>query len=543
MLGDGLEIFRRNFGEMLHCAAMIYLFEDFELDTARVELRTNGGAIRIEPQVFALLSFLVENRDRLVTKEEIIERIWDGRFVSDSAVASRIKSARHALSDDGRSQRLIRTIHRVGFRFVADVTTMAAAARHEARAGAGDARDVDHAEAAQTSRPSIAVLPFRLVGVAGLHFAIADALPHDLITELSRLHWLFVIARGSSFRFRGAEAEIDRVRTALNVRYCLSGVVEIRDSAMTVSVELCDTQDRGVVWSERFRAQAGAVHEIREEIVRAVINALELQIPLNEARRARLKSPEHLDAWSAYHLGLHHMYRFNKADNLAATAFFERAAAKEPGFARAYAGLSFTHFQNAFLRYADNISEAAKLARQFAEQSLERDPVDPFGNLTMGRAFWLHGDLDGSLPWLERANTLNPNYAQAKYSQAWTEALLGSAAASQSHVDAALALSPLDPLRYGMLGVRAFAHIVLGESAQAADWAERAARSPGAHTLIEMVVVAHGLNGDDARAKAWAESARARVPNLTGAEFLHAFPFRDPLTHKRISKTLERFGF
>ncbi|MEJ0096507.1 MAG: winged helix-turn-helix domain-containing protein [Methylocella sp.] len=523
---------------------MIYHFEDVELDTARVELRINGGAILIEPQVFALLSFLVENRDRLVTKDEIIGRIWNGRIISDSAVASRIKSARQALRDDGRSQRLIRTIHGVGFRFVADVTTMATASGHEILARTADATDVGHAQAAATSRPSIAVLPFRLVGAAGHQFAIADALPHDLITELSRLRWLFVIARGTSFRFRGAEAEIDRVRTALNVRYCLSGVVEILDSAMAVSVELCDTQDRGVVWSERFRAQVGAVHEIREEIVRAVINSLELQIPLNEARRARLKSPEHLDAWSAYHLGLHHMYRFNKADNLVATSLFERAAVMEPGFARAYAGLSFTHFQSAFLRYADDVSDAAKLAQRHAEQCLEHDPVDPFGNFTMGRAFWLRGDLDGSLPWLERANTLNPNYAQAKYSRAWAEALLGSAAVCQSNVDAALALSPLDPLLYGMFGVRAFSHIVLEESAQAADWAERAARSPGAHALIEMIaVVAHGLNGNDARAKAWAESARARVPDLTDAEFFRAFPFRDSRTHKRISKTLERFGF
>ncbi len=388
------------------------------------------------------------------------------------------------------------------------------------------------------------MLPFHFVGVAGPQSAIAEALPHDLITELSRLRWLFVIARGSSFRFRGAEAEIERVRTALNVRYCLSGVVEIVNGAMTVSVELCDADDRGVVWSERFRAQVGAVHEIREEIVRAVINALELQIPINEARRARLKSPEQLDCWSAYHLGLHHMYRFNKTDNAVATSLFERAAAMEPGFPRAYAGLSFTHFQNAFLRYADDVSEAARLARRYAEQCLERDPVDPFGNFTMGRAFWLHGDLDGSLTWLERAITLNPNYAQAKYSRAWAESLLGSATASQSNVDAALALSPLDPLLYGMLGVRAFSHIVLGESAQAAAWAERAARSPGAHALIEMIaVVAHGLNGNDMRAKAWAESARARVPDLTDAEFFRAFPFRDPLTHKHISKTLERFGF
>jgi Flp pilus assembly protein TadD len=307
---------------------------------------------------------------------------------------------------------------------------------------------------------------------------------------------------------------------------------------------LSDTHDKGVVWSDRFRVAIGAVHEIREEIVRAVINALELQIPLNEARRARLKAPSRLDAWSAYHLGLQHMYRFNKADNAIATSLFERASTMEPEFARAYAGLSFTHFQDAFLGYSGDTEKATKLAEYYSAQCLERDPIDPFGNLTMGRAHLLRGDLEGCLPWLDRANTLNPNYAQAKYSRAWTRSLLGDAASCQTDVDAALALSPLDPLLYGMLGVRSFSHMVLGEPAKAVEWAERAARAPSAHVLIELIaVVAHGLNGDDREARAWAESARKRSPNLTKADFLRAFPFREQQTRARVLQTLERFEF
>jgi len=519
---------------MLCCHRVIYRFEHYELDTAKFELRANGVGVAIEPQVFALLGLLIANRDRLVTRDEIIARVWDGRAVSDAAVASRLKSARQALGDSGRAQRFIRTIHGVGFRFVGDVATAG-----EAAATAGGS-----VEPGQRLGPSIAVLPFRRVGGVDPRLAIADALPQDLITELSRLRWLLVIARGSSFRFRGPDVDIDDVRAALHVRYCLSGVVELRDDAMAVSVELCDTHDRGIVWSDRFHGAVGAVHEIREDIVRAVINALEIRIPLHEVGRARLKSPDHLDAWSAYHLGLHHMFRFRKDDNLIATAFFERAVALEPRFARAYAGLSFTQFQNAFLRYTPDIAEAASLAQRYAERCLELDPVDPFGNCTMGRAVLLRGDLDGSLPWLERANLLSPNYAQARYSRAWTESLLGRASESQTNVAAALALSPIDPLVYAMWAVRAFCHMGLGELAEAAETAERAANSPGAHALIEMIAVAgHGLNDDDARATAWARSALARAPGLTRAEFFRAFPFRDPTTHARIAATLGRFGF
>ncbi|CAN0096489.1 unnamed protein product, partial [Phaeothamnion confervicola] len=494
-------------------------------------------AVAVEPQVFALLRFLIENRDRMVTKDEIVTAVWSGRIVSDSAIASRVKSARQAIGDDGRAQVSIRTVHGMGFSFVADVTTRAAVTLAGSRETDGGEPPLRH------SRPSIAVLPFRLIGAAEPGFPIAEALPHDLITELSRLHWLFVIARGSSFRFRGANAKLDEVRSKLNVQYCLTGIVEMFGKTMSVSVELSDTRDRGIVWSERFRADIGAVHEIRDQIINAVTSAVEVRIPFNEAQRAQLKSPENLDAWSAYHLGLHHMYRFNKVDNDTATGLFERAIAMEPGFARAYAGLSFTHFQNAFLRYAEN-SEATKLAQRYASQSLERDALDPFGHFTMGRAHWLCGDLEASLPWLERANSLNPNYAQAKYSRGWAEALLGSADASQANIAAALALSPLDPFVYGMLGVRALSHLVLEDAAQAADWAERAANSPGAHALIEMIAaVAHGLNGNDARSMAWAESARARAGHLSKADFLRAFPFRDLPTRARVTGMLGKLGF
>jgi tetratricopeptide (TPR) repeat protein len=324
----------------------------------------------------------------------------------------------------------------------------------------------------------------------------------------------------------------------------LSGAIEMRNRRVEIQVELCDTDDQGIVWSERFNSALDGIHDVREAIVRAVIMALEIRIPLNEARRARLRSPEQLDAWAMYHLGLHHMYRFTKADNAIATSHFQRAISLEPGFARAYAGLSFTHFQNAFLRYSPDTDSAVSLAERYAEQCLERDPMDPFGLLTRGRAFVLKGDLEGGLPWIERALTLSPNYAQARYSQGWVESMLGVPHDAQRHLDDALALSPIDPLAYGMLGARAMSHIELGESRLAAQWGERAARSPGAHPLIEMIAVAaHGLNGDDAKARAWAASARARDPGLTTSAFFESFPFRNQATRARISAILARYGF
>jgi TolB-like protein len=479
------------------------------------------------------LRFLIERRNRIVTRDEIIEGVWGGRIVSDTAISSRIKSARQAIGDDGRTQRMIRTVHGAGFRFVAEVTEPAS------RIVAQEASPA--VETTQSTRPSIAVLPFRLVGIAGPDFPIAEALPHDLITELSRLHWLFVIARGSSFRFRGSEARLDRVRAELGVRYCLTGVIEIVGDKLTVSVELNDAVSQGVIWAERFHGSLGAVHDIRSQISAAVAAALEVRIPLNEARRAQLKAPDSLDAWSLYHLGLQHMFRFNRADNERAKDFFERVVAMEPSFARGYAGLSFTHFQDAFLRYADHDQAAA---RRFATEALEKDSLDPFGHFTMGRSLWLTGDVEASLPWLEQANTLNPNYAHARYSRGWAESILGQAESSLTSVGEAFSLSPVDPLTYGVHGVRAMSNITLGRMNDAANWGDRAANTAGAHPLIEMIAVAaHALNGNDARAEQWAKSAQQKAPHLTREDFLTAFPFRDQATRQRISDTLGRFRF
>lgn len=526
-------------------AAMLYRFGDFELDLARVELRTCGAVRPLEPQVFALLALLVENRERLVSRDEIIEKVWDGRVVSDAAVASRVKSARHALGDDGRSQRFIRTIHRRGFRFVAEVRAARGAGDAIAPGSSGDRTGPEQPEPVRSPalQPSIAVLPFRLVGDAGPYPAIAEALADELIVDLARLRWLFVTARGSSFRLRLSDADMSEIGRLLGVRYCLAGVVEISAARLAVTAELADTRDGRVVWADRFGGPVDDVHAFREEIRTRILAALEIRIPQHEAALARLAVTEKLDAWSAYHLGLQHLYRFNRGDNAAAAALFHQAVARDPAFARAHAGLSFVHFQAAFMRHTDDLAREIELARRFATRGLELDEMDPFVNFTMGRTFWLVGDLEGGLSWLERATALSPSYAQGIYAQAWTETLAGMAE-GRAHVDLAMRLSPLDPLYYGMLGTRSFAHTVLGEDAEAARWADRAARAPGAHVLIAMVACsAHTLAGDAAAAARWAANVRERNPELSRDDFLRAFPFKAAGVRTRVSRALEGHGF
>lgn len=515
---------------MWYARVMRYRFAPFELDADRFELRKGDVVVPTEPQVLSLLLFLAANRDRLVTRDEIVDAVWQGRIVSEAAISSRIKSARRAVGDDGTDQRVVRTVHGRGFRFVAQVDEVADFAPEERPA-------VDAPE-----RPSIAVLPLAMIGGIGRHAIVAEALPHEVITELCRLRWLFVVARGSSFRFAAPTPDVRLVGAALGVRYCLSGTLEDSEGWIIISVELADTRDRGVVWAERYSVPIDAVHEVRSSIAASVVAALDLQIPLHEAACARLAAPDSLDSWSTYHLGLQRMFRFTAQDNAAAGDLFARAAGLEPGFARAYAGLSFTRFQDAFLDYAD-ATVATAAAREAAERGVALDPLDPFVNAAMGRAHWLSGELEAGLAWLDRSTSLSPNYAQGIYSRAWTETLLCRGEEGQRHADRAMALSPVDPLRYAMLATRALSHLVRGEDADAACWADRAAREPGAHALIAVIAAAcQATVCDDAKARSWIEIARKAHPGLSCDRFFRSFPFADGAVRSRIATALDRAG-
>jgi TolB-like protein len=516
---------------------MRYLFGPFLLDSALFELLRDGEPVAIEPQVLSLLLALVERNERLVTRDELIDVVWHGRIVSDTAVSSRIKSARQAIGDDGTRQSMIRTVHGRGFRFVGEVRLAPPAAPSRAYAA-------QPSEALEGQQPSLAVLPLETLGDCGELAFIAEALPHELIGQLSRLRWLIVIARGSAFRIRGPATDPVKVGELLGVRYSLSGTLETRGTRIAISAELADTRDGAILWAERFTAPVEAVHEIRGRIASEIMAALEVRIPLNEAQRARPEIPEQLDAWSAYHLGLQYMFRFSAAQNEAASRMFELALAKSPHFARASAGLSFTRFQNAFLRYRGDPAEEARLARAHAERALECDPLDPFVNLAMGRALWLQGELRDSLPWLARATSLSPNYAQAIYATAWTRTLLGEGAAGQADADRSMQLSPIDPLHYAMLATRALSHLVRGEDEEASAWSDDAARAPGAHVLIDLIAVAcQELGGAPDAAARWAARARLRDPRLTKEDFFRSFPFDAPSARQRIGMALDRHGF
>jgi tetratricopeptide (TPR) repeat protein len=525
----------------------VFRFDGFELDTARFELRCGGTPVHVEPQVLSLLILLAQNDARMVGKDELIEKIWDGRIVSESAVAARIKSARKAIGDDGKSQRLIRTIHGKGFRFVGKLAEPAAAepvppVLRQAGTLTGAATRPS-SRTARDGRPSIAVLPFELAGEAGPLGIIADALPADIIMDLSRLHWLFVIARGSSFRFRGAEADPLAVGHALAVRYCLTGAIEVSGAEVTVTIMLADTEHGETIWADNYRGALAELQMMRSAIEAQVVAALEVHIPRNEVRNARRRPATELDAWASFHLGLDHMYRFRQADNARAAELFAQSLARDPHFSRALGGLSFTHFQNAFLNFGGRPEAEMEAARNFAHRALEADQYDPFAHFNVGRSFWLDGQLEDSIAWFDRATSLSPSYAQGIYNRGLVSTMAGKPKEADADLTLALELSPLDPLAYAMVASRAMAHVQLGDYEKAAELGSRAARMPGAHKHIALIAAftAH-LAGNASEARLWLAKGTAADPGLKAETFFHAFPFARNSAREVIEKSLADLG-
>ncbi|WP_426960117.1 hypothetical protein [Muricoccus radiodurans] len=372
-------------------------------------------------------------------------------------------------------------------------------------------------------RASVAVMPFtELTAGPGLPGGPADALVYDVITRLAKLRSLFVIAPGTVFALRDrgvAPAEAGRM---LGVDYVVSGSVQRRGGRLAVAVELAEARSARIVWTDVLDHAAEDAFLVLDAIGNRTVASVAGEIEAIERNRAILKPPDSLDAWEAHHRGLWHMYRFNRPDNERARHFFEAAIRLDPTFSRAYAGLSFTHWQNAFQGWAERPA-AVEAAYAAAGQGLMADDRDPAAHWAMGRALWLRGRHDPAVEELEQAVALSPNFALGHYTLAFVHSLTGDPGTAVAASDHSRRLSPFDPMLFGMLGARAMALVRLGRFEEAAEAGLKAAARPNAHVHIPAIAaVSLALAGrlDEARAhvtRARAAQPRYRVGNLIAA--------------------------
>jgi DNA-binding SARP family transcriptional activator/Flp pilus assembly protein TadD len=377
-----------------------------------------------------------------------------------------------------------------------------------------------------TRRASLAVMPFDdRSSEADRKGGAADALAYDVITRLAKLRSMFVIAAATTFVLRDRSVGPEEAGRMLNVDYIVSGSVRRNAKRMNVSAELIETRTARVVWADHFDEKNDDALLVLDEIGNRIVASVAHEIEMVERNRAILKPPNSLDAWEAHHRGLWHMYRFNKTDNERARQFFAQAVELDPTFARAYAGLSFAHFQNAFLGWK---KAGAEIDRAFdtAGKGLMVDDRDPAAHWAMGRAMWLRGEQNASIAELERAVDLSPNFASGHYTLAFVHAQSGDPNAAISFSDHSRQLSPFDPLLFAMLGTRALSLARLGSYDEAADWAMKAAARPNAHQhIMAIAALTLGLADRVPEANDYARKIRERVPTYAMADFLAAFRF------------------
>jgi TolB-like protein/Tfp pilus assembly protein PilF len=374
----------------------------------------------------------------------------------------------------------------------------AAKLRHAGSAGAGPATVVSIESAISTTlvpepesiarRASLAVIPFteRTPGTV-LRGGLGDGIAHDLITRLAKLRSMFVIAEGTAFALAQRQIASDEAGRRLDVDYVASGSIRRGpDDRLTVSVQLASTRSAQVVWAEEFNGRLGDAFDVLDDIGNRIVTAIANQIEVAERNRAILKNPNSLNAWEAHHRGLWHMMRFDREDNEQARHYFQTAVRLDPTFARPHAGLSFTHFQDAFQGWSER-GPAIDRAYGAAVEGVMADESDPTSHWALGRAMWLQDRQGEALGELQSAIELSPNFALGHYTLAFVHCQSGDPQAAIAEVDHARALSPMDPLLFGMLASRALALMRLGRFDEAAEWAVRAATRPNAHVHIRAI--------------------------------------------------------
>ena len=417
---------------------MQFRFDEHVLDTDRRELRRGVELIATEPQVFDLLVYLVKNRERVVSKDDLIADVWQGRIVSDSTLTSRINAARKAIGDSGEQQRLIRTVARKGVRFVGEVV--------EWSADTGDAAAQQPSGAlALPDKPSIAVLPFLNMSGDAEQDYFVNGMTEEIIIALSRVRWFFVISRHSSFAYKNRDVDVKDIARELGVRYVLVGSVRRVGERMRVSAQLIDGIVGNNVWARSYDRALSDIFAVQDEITQTIVGAIEPEMSRAERARARVKTRDSLDAWSVYQRGMHHLYRCTRDDLAEARICFEQAVSIDSELGPAYSGMGEAYYYEVVYGFAKSNQENRERALPSAQRAVTLDADDAGAHCTLGRVRYMRREYDFAISGLKTALDLNPSLALAHYGMGAAFVFSGRSAEALPHLEAAIRLSPYDP--------------------------------------------------------------------------------------------------
>ena len=523
---------------------MQFCFDNHTLDTDRRELRHGSEPIAIEPQVFDLLVYLVQNRDRVVSRDDLFASVWGGRIVSDSTLTSRINAVRKAVGDSGGNQKLIRTIPRKGFRFVSTVRMQPNGAEPTRSAGRSpdEVREPSRPALPLPDRPAIAVLPFINMSGEPEQEYFSDGISEDIITALSKLRWFFVIARNSSFIYKGKAVHMKQVAEELGVGYVVEGSVRKGGDRVRITAQLNDVATGSHIWAERYDRALADVFAVQDEITEAIVAAIEPQLYAAENFRAQRKPPNSMDAWDLVVRALSHYWRVTRQDNVVAQALLEKAIAIDPNYGQALGVLGASYTFSAHMGWAD-MAMAAPIAERAALTAIRADSEDPWAHHALGCAYLFTRRFDDSLAEFELALRLNPNFSLAQgyyglalsYCGRWEEANVAARRA--------LRLSPRDPFSAVYCGIAAYAQFV-GRNYEEAmrlsrDGLRQRGDFVGAHRVL---TAAAGMAGRHEVAHAALRELRRAQPNISLAWIASHMPIQQDADREHYLEGFRRAG-
>ncbi|WP_429211688.1 winged helix-turn-helix domain-containing tetratricopeptide repeat protein [Metapseudomonas resinovorans] len=515
---------------------MQFAFGDYVLDQERRELTRRGQVVAVGPQVFDLLLQLVRSRDRVVSKDDLLEAVWGGRIVSESTITSHINAVRKAIGDTGEEQRLVRTVARKGYRFVGEIrASETGETRQPDRPGGGELAPVDPQETPPSAlvlpdKPSITVLPFQNLSGDPEQDYFADGVVEDIIGALSRIRWLFVIARNSSFTYKGRAVDVMDVGQELGVRYVLEGSVRKSGNKVRITGQLIDATTGTHIWAERFEGTLHDIFELQDQIAESVVGAISPQLERAEIERAKQKPTESLDAYDYYLRGTAKLHNGTQDAIEEALRLFYKAIELDPEFASAYGMAAWCHFWRKLNGWMSDrtleIAEGARLARLAVELGRDDAVALTRGGHALGH---LAGDIDGGIALLDRARLLNPNLAPAWYLGGILRALRGETDTAIENLTHAARLSPLDPEMFRMQIGMALAHFFAGRFDTAADWAEKALGNlPSLLPPVALVAASHALAGRMDKAQQAMQRLRQLDPSLRLSNLTDWLPIKRP---------------
>ena len=527
---------------------MLYLFEDYALDTDRRELRLRADLVPVEPQVFDLLEHLIRNRERVVSKDDLLASVWSGRVVSESALTSRINAARSAIGDSGEAQRLIKTIPRKGIRFVGAVREEQRSAEPSSTAFAAEQPSLT---LALPDRPSIAVLPFQNMSGDPEQEYFAEGMAEEIITALSRMRWLFVIARNSSFTYKGRAVDVKQVGRELGVRYVLEGGVRKAADRVRITAQLIDASNGAHLWADRFDGPLEDIFELQDQVTASVVGAIAPRLEQAEVERAKRKPTESLDAYDYYLRGIASLHSWTKESNDEALRLFTKAIELDPDFASAYGMAAWCYVRRKGSRWIvdrmQETAETARLARRAAELGWDDAVALAWGGFAL--AYVVH-DVEVGAALIDRALQLNPNLAEAWHFSGWVKIYLGEPEAAIEHLTHAMRLSPLDPLTFVAQMAIAFGYFFAGRNDDASIWAEKAlATSPPGlrerpvyHPALLIAAASNSLAGRLEEASNAITRLRQLNPTPHIANLKNQIPLRRPEDLARYAEGLRKAG-